>query len=196
MTKQQELATLFAEKARMVSAVVTSVATLEQAFAYAVEICLSKEACQNLYPTGDSLTTRTLAAPCLDAGNLARLTELCRERGVECIDHGLRTRLGGFDLGFSIANYGIADTGTLVLASEDEEVRLASMLCEVHVAVLMQSNLRATSHNLEQEMRGWAESAPAYTAWITGASRTADIERVLALGVHGPLELHILLCEG
>lgn len=39
------------------------------------------------------------------------------------------------------------------------------------------------------------KKTPNYLAFITGASRTADIERVLALGVHGPLELHILILE-
>jgi L-lactate dehydrogenase complex protein LldG len=44
-------------------------------------------------------------------------------------------------------------------------------------------------------VRDLSKDGPAYVAFVTGASRTADIERVLAIGVHGPLEMHILLLE-
>ena len=70
------------------------------------------------------------------------------------------------------------------------------MLSETHIAVLPLSRLRATATDLEPEInRCLMQSPPNYLAFITGASRTADIERVLTLGVHGPLELHLLLLK-
>jgi L-lactate dehydrogenase complex protein LldG len=107
----------------------------------------------------------------------------------------LRSHLAGIDIGFTMADYGIAETGTLVIDSSSEELRLATMVSEMHVAVLPKSRLRATSPDLETELKQFMGAVPNYCAFITGASRTADIERVLALGVHGPLELHILLLE-
>ncbi len=48
---------------------------------------------------------------------------------------------------------------------------------------------------MEADLVGLMESPPSYVAFITGASRTADIERVLTIGVHGPQELHVLLLK-
>ncbi len=82
-----------------------------------------------------------------------------------------------------------------MLDSRSEDLRLATMLAETHVAVLPVSRLRPDSLALEAEMRRLMDSPPSYLAFITGASRTADIERVLTIGVHGPQELHLLILE-
>ena len=121
--------------------------------------------------------------------------ELSAGRGIHCLASGMRKNLGGVDIGFTIAQAGIAETGTLLLDSRSEELRLATMLCEVHVCVLRTSTLVETSYDAEGLVKSLTLDGPAYVAFVTGASRTADIERVLAIGVHGPLELHILLLE-
>ncbi len=202
-----QLLALFQEKSRLVSAKVEEVASLDAAFAYVIDLCGKKEACQLLISgCGEALSkkaedlcdtkqAKVVAAPNLEAKQFAKLQKLCDKNGFVCIDSGLREHLGGIDIGFTICDGGIADTGTLILNSNSEETRLSTMVSEIHVALLRKSDIVADSLAAEEKLSGLMGANPSYTAFITGPSRTADIERVLALGVHGPLELHILLME-
>jgi L-lactate dehydrogenase complex protein LldG len=207
MKATRNLIQTFITAAQHVSAVVARVATMAQAFEYTVDLCERKEACQLLISgCRDSLSTpsealcrqqqkKVVAAPLLPTDQAAHLRTLCESRGIGFIQDGLRDHLAGIDIGFTVADYGIAETGTLVLDCSSEDQRLATMVSDVHVAVLPTNRMHARSHDLEKELEQLIGAAPSYGAFITGASRTADIERVLALGVHGPLEMHILLLE-
>jgi len=208
MQAAEKMIETFIKKARAVSAVVSEVKTLQEAFRYAAELCRRKEPCRPLIPggespraapgqdSGDAKTRKVIAAPGLDPEQLEEFEILCRNGGFILIADGLRDHLGGIDIGFTVVDYGIAETGSLVLNSRSENVRLATMISEIHVALLDKSRIRENSYALESELKRFMQFPADYTAFITGASRTADIERVLALGVHGPLELHILLREG
>lgn len=207
MSDSMRLVELFTTKAKLVSAIVTPLKSLDEALAYTVDVCDKKDACQllmagcesELSPGAGALCDakpgKVIAAPGLSQAQFDTLKGLCSGRGIHCIAEGMRKHAGGVDIGFTIADAGIAETGTLVLDSRSEELRLATMLCEVHVCVLRTSTLRETSYDMEALVRSLSTSGPGYVAFVTGASRTADIERVLAIGVHGPLELHILLLE-
>lgn len=97
-------------------------------------------------------------------------------------------------LGVTEADLGIAETGSLYQDATALLVRLASMLPPVHVAVLPSDRIVGT---LEEALPHLAcrGQPPGYAALITGPSRTADIERVLTIGVHGPAELRILCID-
>jgi len=197
----------FQEKAEAVSAVVARVPSIAEAFAYAVDLCDRKEACrllisgceENLSAEADALCEtkqqKIIAAPSLTGARAKELSALCEDRGIRLMTDGLRDHLAGIDIGLTPVQFGIAETGTLVIESSSEEVRLATMISEVHIGLLPRSAIRESAFELETELSDWMKRSPNYTAFITGASRTADIERVLALGVHGPLELHILILE-
>lgn len=208
MSGLEQLYDTFTQKAELVSAVVSRVDSTETAFRYAVDICDRKDACQLLVsgcaeplsPPADDLcetkaARKVMAAPGLPADQLSALKALCDEKEIALIDDGLRDHLAGIDIGFTVADFGIAETGSLVLDSSSEAIRLATMISEIHIALLPMSKIFETAYDLEDRLQDLMAAVPNYTAFITGASRTADIERVLALGVHGPLELHILLWE-
>ena len=98
--------------------------------------------------------------------------------------------------GISQVNYAIAELGTLVQADADANVdqRLCSTLVPIHVALVSTSKLiptlmdtMATLHRLPQ--------IPGFVGFITGPSRTSDIERVLTIGVHGPKQLVVVFVD-
>jgi L-lactate dehydrogenase complex protein LldG len=106
-----------------------------------------------------------------------------------------RAELLRADAGLTLAQWGIAETGTLVLESSREHHRLASLLPPLHVAVLRERNLLGTLGDALRAIRVADGTPSARTVtFITGPSRTADIELELVVGVHGPKHLHVILC--
>lgn len=198
----------FRKKAEAVSAIVSEVDSMAQAVAYTVDLCAQKEACQlllsgceeSLSGKGQDLCElkewgKIICAPSLSESDLAELIKQAAKRDISVIKDGMRGHLAGVDIALTTADYGIAETGSLVIDSSSEELRLATMISEIHVAVIPKSRIRAKAEDMYAELKGFMSKSPGYLAFVTGPSRTADIERVLALGVHGPLELHILILE-
>jgi L-lactate dehydrogenase complex protein LldG len=203
------LVNAFKEKAALVAAKVTEAADLQEALHQVVQICEEKTPCELLAPepgteTGplseNKLPTRAqrvIAAPGLNDKDFAVLEKACGAKGFLCIRKGLRKYLAGVDVGLAWADFAVAASGTCAVPSTDEEVRLATMICESSVLLLRKSSIKPDLASIAPQLRAMQKTGePGYTTFITGPSRTADIERVLAIGVHGPLELHVILLEG
>jgi Uncharacterized conserved protein len=99
-----------------------------------------------------------------------------------------------FDVGITTAQAAIAETGTLVLDSAHERHRLVSLVPPVHIAIVAASRIRETLSDALTLLQNTREISPTVT-FITGPSRTADIELTLAIGVHGPQELYVIVNE-
>ncbi|HEU4834692.1 MAG TPA: lactate utilization protein [Pyrinomonadaceae bacterium] len=97
-----------------------------------------------------------------------------------------------FDVGISSAQAAIAETGTLVLDSACERHRLVSLVPPVHIAIINASTIVETLSDALTLLQKDKEISPAIT-FITGPSRTADIELTLTIGVHGPQELYVIV---
>jgi L-lactate dehydrogenase complex protein LldG len=92
--------------------------------------------------------------------------------------------------GVSTALWGLADTGSVVLASSSEEPRARSLLPEVHVTLLREDRILP---GLDELFAALGDDLPSALAIVTGPSRSADIEQKLVVGVHGPGEVHVVL---
>jgi L-lactate dehydrogenase complex protein LldG len=95
-------------------------------------------------------------------------------------------------IGITQMDWAIANTGTLVQDSTPVEQRLASSLSFIHIALISSDRLLADMPSLLTKI---SPRDSGYISMITGPSRTADIERVLTIGVHGPQRLIIVFVD-
>ena len=107
-----------------------------------------------------------------------------------------KSEIANSGVGITETDYALADTGSLVLISSPDKPRGISLIPPVHLAIVRKENILYDIGELFGILNNLYESPetiPACTTFITGPSRTADIELNLTLGVHGPKELHVLI---
>ncbi len=110
-----------------------------------------------------------------------------RGLGVELVSpNASKHDLAQCELGVTEADYLLPETGTLVLRSSAEKPRPVSLLPRIHLAIVQPGLLRPDLHQVFAE----AKDSP-YLVFITGPSRTSDIELTTTLGVHGPKSLYV-----
>lgn len=119
--------------------------------------------------------------------------------GLRRLDHIVGDERGEQNLGYQTLDIGVtgalgglAESGSLILTHGPGRPRMASLIADVHIALLDVSTLEWT-------LAHWAANNPALVAGttnlvlVTGPSRTGDIELQLNLGVHGPRHVHIVM---
>jgi L-lactate dehydrogenase complex protein LldG len=108
-------------------------------------------------------------------------------------------RATGEDLvGIAEARAGVAETGTLVMASGADRPTTLNFLPETHIVIVPVARIVGTYEEAWDRLRGPHMTRgllPRAVNWITGPSRTADIEQTLLTGVHGPKRLHIIVVD-
>jgi len=145
------------------------------------------EAAKAVFKIIDSLSATNIAVS--DSPIVAAITN---GLAVEVVVNADLEYLFASDVGITGAQYAIAETGTLILESDAERHRLTSLVPPVHICILEAGNIRQTLGEILEIVQSDLSRT---VTFITGASRTSDIELTLAIGVHGPRELHVVVID-
>lgn len=110
-----------------------------------------------------------------------------RSFGVEIVSpYASNREVAECELGITGADFALPETGTLGLRSTIEQPRTVSLLPRVHLSLIQKSCLRADLQPIFEEAK-----RDDYLVFVTGPSRTADIELTVTVGVHGPKTLYV-----
>ena len=98
------------------------------------------------------------------------------------------------DAGLTAADFGVAESGTIILSFNRDHARLISLAPEIHIAVLSAARIVPTFEDALSQSR-YIDQPPSHMIFITGPSMTADIQGKPFKGMHGPRKLILLLTE-
>ena len=90
----------------------------------------------------------------------------------------------------------VAETGTLMMCSSPDTPAAVSLLPETHIAVVRVSRIVAYMEDAWNLARKELGTLPRAVNFISGPSRTGDIEQTIVLGAHGPYRVHLVIVEG
>ena len=122
------------------------------------------------------------------------LVDALKGAGVEVHTDHIRKHAETDKGGISEAQYGIAELGSLIQAQTDVDGRIVATMSEYYVGLLKESQILGT-YDDAFDMLDKLDPLPNYVGFITGPSRTADIECVATVGVHGPLRMAAVIIE-
>jgi len=171
----QGLRELFISKARGVSASVAEIKTMSE-----IPVAVAT------YLAGENLPARVVQAPALGESDWSATPTM-------------ETRIGAAtktdETSLTVADSGIAETGTLLLSSGPATPTTLNFVPPTHIVVLRRDHVVASYEDAWDRLRAMSAGSgqPRVANFITGPSRTGDIEQKIEIGVHGPLRLHILL---
>ncbi len=131
--------------------------------------------------------------------DLTDIYKVLKESGMRYTKSTRKDLQAKCDIGITLADYAISESGTIVLYNNKIQNRNSSLIVPIHIAILKKENILKSIFDLvsriSHDYRGLEnirELSNCITL-ITGPSRTADIELNLTLGVHGPKELYVIV---
>ncbi len=139
---------------------------------------------------------------------LAQLLETAGWSSIYCVEKKLTTlleplglsptaQLDTCDASITSCEYLVARTGTIVMSSAQASGRTTSVYAPIHICIAYTSQLvYDVKESLQFLKEKYASNIPSLITFASGPSRTADIEKTLVTGVHGPKEVYCFLIEG
>ncbi len=122
--------------------------------------------------------------------------ELLKTTGAQLSDRIVKTDLANCDVSITGCECLVARTGTIVMSSAQQSGRTTSVYAPVHICIAYSNQLVYDIKEALQLVKNkYSNAIPSLITFATGPSRTADIEKTLVVGVHGPKEVYLFLVE-